>query len=730
MKDAASTADGGDHGTIPTELTIGAGQHVGTLALNIANDNIIEADETLILKALPPVGFTLNGSPIVVTIKNTTGVDPLNKINIAIALEKSSINEGETANVMASLPGDESIVASQDIVIDLTHPNTGTALNGIDYVLPNKITIPKGFHSGVLALAASTDVLYEDDETVIIKGISPDNNIYTIQGTPLTLTIKDKTDGVNPDGGIAIKLSVSSLTVDEGEQTIVSISLPEGVLAGKLISLNLSSTGTAVLSTDYMLPNVITIPVDQNSGSVTLYAIEDKLFEGDETVTLSLDISGTTYTVIGAPKVITIKDKDSITASRPLVASLSSNKVSEGEKVVLTVSLPEGIKTQNPIKVDIKPTLITASASDYKMPDYLIIGKNSNSGSVEIEAIKDGLFEVVEYLSIDLIPQNSLSIKGSPLDLSIENTDKLQVKLSIDKQGIDDKDKIATVTVVAENLEYNGSPVYLNMLLTGAEGYYITNIGAAGLPVTAANPQASFTITSTISGSLSVNALLSIGVEIIPDASYGLNLEVESNELSLIISNDFDNDGISNSVERECCVKDTDGNGILNEWDPYNPLGDDDKDGILNKDEDLNKNGNPYDDDTDGDCIPNFADKDSDNDGVPDDVEDYTDRVTDDNEGDIRVHPALSLNEDGIGNDKLFIENIEKYPDNQVTVFNRQGIIIYKQLGYDNVDRAFKGYSNQSSSSHKVPIGTYYYYIHLIKDGKPKKYSGFVEVRY
>ncbi len=41
-----------------------------------------------------------------------------------------------------------------------------------------------------------------------------------------------------------------------------------------------------------------------------------------------------------------------------------------------------------------------------------------------------------------------------------------------------------------------------------------------------------------------------------------------------------------------------------------------DRDGVLNKDEDLNNNGDLYDDDTDGDGIPNFLDVDDDGDNV------------------------------------------------------------------------------------------------------------------
>lgn len=56
---------------------------------------------------------------------------------------------------------------------------------------------------------------------------------------------------------------------------------------------------------------------------------------------------------------------------------------------------------------------------------------------------------------------------------------------------------------------------------------------------------------------------------------------------------------------------DTDGDGYPNYIDT-----DDDGDGLTTKAEDLNKDNNPKNDDTDGDGIPNYLDNDDDNDGV------------------------------------------------------------------------------------------------------------------
>jgi gliding motility-associated-like protein len=159
---------------------------------------------------------------------------------------------------------------------------------------------------------------------------------------------------------------------------------------------------------------------------------------------------------------------------------------------------------------------------------------------------------------------------------------------------------------------------------------------------------------------------------------------------------------------------------------------DTDGDGLTDKQEDINGNGDPFDDDTDGDGIPNFLDLDADGDGVADSVEKYTTdgRQINNNSGKIRVHPALSPNNDGIGNDVMYIENIDKYPDNEVVIFNRWGGTVFKQQHYDNKSKNFRGKANAGGSAgNDVPDGSYFYNIEVTIDGKKERYTGFVVIK-
>lgn len=87
----------------------------------------------------------------------------------------------------------------------------------------------------------------------------------------------------------------------------------------------------------------------------------------------------------------------------------------------------------------------------------------------------------------------------------------------------------------------------------------------------------------------------------------------------------------------------------------------------------------------------------------------------------IRVHQAVSLSADGI-NDFLMIEGIRDYPENKVTIFNRNGTLIYEVFGYDNGARAFRGIG---TGRLPVPSGTYFYIVEIKENGQWKHKKGY-----
>jgi len=77
----------------------------------------------------------------------------------------------------------------------------------------------------------------------------------------------------------------------------------------------------------------------------------------------------------------------------------------------------------------------------------------------------------------------------------------------------------------------------------------------------------------------------------------------------------------------------------------------------------------------------------------------------------IKTYNAFSPDDDGI-NDSWEIDNIHNYPENQVSIFNRWGNVVWEMRGYDNEGVSWKGEANTGLKvGSKLPDGTYFYII-------------------
>jgi gliding motility-associated-like protein len=101
--------------------------------------------------------------------------------------------------------------------------------------------------------------------------------------------------------------------------------------------------------------------------------------------------------------------------------------------------------------------------------------------------------------------------------------------------------------------------------------------------------------------------------------------------------------------------------------------------------------------------------------------------VTDAAADEVLVHQAVSPNGDGI-NDFLYIEGIEQYLNNRLTIINRNGVKIFEINGYDNTSHVFDGHSNITGSLQQQ--GTYFYLLQYTVNGEGTRKTGFFVLKY
>ena len=80
-------------------------------------------------------------------------------------------------------------------------------------------------------------------------------------------------------------------------------------------------------------------------------------------------------------------------------------------------------------------------------------------------------------------------------------------------------------------------------------------------------------------------------------------------------------------------------------------------------------------------------------------------------------YSAFTPNNDG-ENDFFYIGNLEKYPDNNLKIYNRYGKQVYNATNYDNL-------WNGTYLGNQLPTGTYFY---ILNDGKDQLYKGSVTI--
>jgi gliding motility-associated-like protein len=87
-----------------------------------------------------------------------------------------------------------------------------------------------------------------------------------------------------------------------------------------------------------------------------------------------------------------------------------------------------------------------------------------------------------------------------------------------------------------------------------------------------------------------------------------------------------------------------------------------------------------------------------------------------------KLSNGFSPNNDG-KNDQFIIGSIELYPDNDITIYNRWGNVVYSKTGYAN---DWEGLSN---SGETLADGTYFVVVNVRSNGASQQLKGYVDLR-
>ncbi|HHP0512537.1 TPA: Calx-beta domain-containing protein [Vibrio harveyi] len=281
------------------------------------------------------------------------------------------------------------------------------------------VSIPIGDESFVITVDTIDDDVFEGNETFTLSG-GTENQPEPVTGVA-TITDDGTGPGEEPDDDRPTVASVSDTTVNEGEEAVLEVTLSNPSTSETTVNMTLSD-GTAEGGLDYTNTSVtitfednstqivnvnpdgsfaVTVPANEVSYNVTINTIDDDLFEGTETFTLSGSTENQNGTTSGTG---TIVDDGSGPGpnpddDRPTVASISDTTVNEGDLAILDVTLSNLSTTDTVVSMN----LADGSAEggiDYTNTSVTITFEDNSTQVVNINP--DGSFDVS-------VPANNIS---------------------------------------------------------------------------------------------------------------------------------------------------------------------------------------------------------------------------------------------------------------------------------------------------------------------------------
>ncbi len=239
--------------------------------------------------------FSKGGSTVV-----TTGTDGTLDIAVPPVLVSVTATEAE-ANEEGPVNGVFTVTRTGDNTAALTVNYTlgGTAVNGEDYTtLPGTVTFQPGAVATNITLAVIDDAVAEFTETAILTLASgPGYGIGSSAAATVTILDNEPTE-------ISIVPAQTEERLLEGySESKLGYQLVRKGLIGPALTVNLGYGGTATRGADFSGPTTVALAAQAAEATFQITSLDDELFEGSETVVISV-AAGTGY-AIGSPATAT-----------------------------------------------------------------------------------------------------------------------------------------------------------------------------------------------------------------------------------------------------------------------------------------------------------------------------------------------------------------------------------------------------------------------------------------
>ncbi|TRX29196.1 T9SS type A sorting domain-containing protein [Flavobacterium franklandianum] len=407
----------GDYALSNSVITILNGQTMGFVTFTVIDDALVESAETATLTISNPSSGILLGTT---STQNITITDNDVATNPTVSLSVNANDGSEAGITTITVTATADIAVAGDQTIDLGV--TGTNITAGDYALSNSvITILNGQTTGSVTFTVIDDALVESAETAILTISNPSSGIVIGATSTQNIVIADNDVAVLP----TVLLSTSANAGTEAGTTVITvIATSDSAVAGDQ-TINLGVSGTNITAGDYVLSNsVITISNGQTTGSVTFTVVDDVLFEGEETATLTIS-NPSSGIALGVTTIQNISITDNDVAPPPTVQlSASANTGTEAGATIITVTATASAAVSGDQTLNLAVTGTGITGADYSLSNTQItILSGSTTGMVTFTIVDDAADEGTETATLTISNPSEGFTLGATIAQNITITD-------------------------------------------------------------------------------------------------------------------------------------------------------------------------------------------------------------------------------------------------------------------------------------------------------------------
>ena len=319
------------------ELTIAAGSmtSTGTVTITAVDNSVYEGDKTVTVSgtATNTLGITAPQN-VTLTITDDEPAPPPPELSIGDA----SVDEGDTGSTTLNFTVTLDSAATETVTVEWA-TSDGTATAGTDYTAGNgTVTFNSGDSSQTVSVTVAGDNVDEPNETFTVTLTNPSG--ATLGDDTATGTITDDDDAPT----VTLVLTPASIAEAAGQSTVTAtLDHPSSEETTVTVSVTPQSPATA---SDYTLSSNLELTIAAGSmtstGTVTILAVNNSVYEGDKTVT----VSGTATNTLGitAPQNVTLTITDDEPAP-PTIFRADLDPIITRYRTTTTVNLADYLAT-------------------------------------------------------------------------------------------------------------------------------------------------------------------------------------------------------------------------------------------------------------------------------------------------------------------------------------------------------------------------------------------------